>query len=51
MKGFFSPKGSVFSSGWVEISQEIDGVAGGFYLGACTQGKERRHNIRDEVST
>ena len=40
-----------FSSGWVEISQEIDGVAGGFYLGACTQGKERRHNIRDEVST
>ena len=32
--GFF-----VFSSGWVEISQEIDGVAGGFYLGACTQGK------------
>jgi len=40
-----------FSSGWVEISQEIDGVAGGFYLGACTQGKEHRHNIRDEVST
>lgn len=48
---FFSPKGSVFSSGWVEISQEIDGVAGGFYLGACTQGKGRRHNIKDEVST
>ena len=31
-----------FSSGWVEISKEIDGVAGCFYLGACTQGKGRR---------
>ena len=40
-----------FSSGWVEISKEIDGVAGCFYLGACTQGKGRRHNIKDEVST
>ena len=49
MRGFLAKRG--FSSGWVEISQEIDGVAGGFYLGACTQGKERRHNIRDEVST
>jgi hypothetical protein len=40
-----------FSSGWVEISKEIDGVAGCFYLGACTQGKGRRHDIKDEVST
>ena len=40
-----------FSSGWVEISKEIDGVAACFYLGACTQGKGRRHNIKDEVST
>ena len=39
-----------FSSGWAEISKEIDGVAGCFYLGACTQGKGRRHNIRDVVS-
>ncbi len=29
-----------FSSGWVEISKEIDGVAACFYLGACTQGKD-----------
>ena len=40
-----------FSSGWVEISKEIDGVAACFLLGACTQEKARRHNIRDEVST
>ena len=29
----------------------VDVVAGGFYLGACTQGKAYRHNIKDEVLT
>ena len=48
---FFRRQADVFASVWVEISQEIDGVAGGFYLDACIQGKERRHSIRDKVST
>ena len=53
MRSFFSGarRNGVFSSVQVEISKEIDGVAGCFYLGACTQGKGGRHSIRDGVST
>ena len=39
----------LFCSGWNLI--EIDGGAGCFYLGARTQGKEHRRNIKDVVLT
>ena len=32
-------------------SNGVDGVAGGFYLCACTQGKTYSHNIKDKVLT
>ena len=33
------------------LPERADGVGGGFYLGASTQGKACSHNIRDIVST
>ena len=44
-----SKANEVFPSFWLN-PERIDGVAVGFYLWACSQGKACRHTSRDEVS-